>query len=283
MATLPHQSDADADAAKHAFAAWLAELRIQAGAPSYAEIRRRMRKFDVDIPTSTLGDGLTGRRMLSMERAVAVVRACGGDPGLQAECRNRWMLARKGTVAVWPDESPCDTTSDPARAATLLLGHDTQCTVERHGNWRILRWSGDWDFHSVQKLRPHLEEALSDPAQPHLIIDLSATTFLDSGSLGGLIYVLKTLHLRGAVLRLVVGVRADNLSAVGRILIITGTCSVLPAYATLDEALTPVSALARRPPQPGPGIATLPRRCYHGDGCTCSALATPPPIASIAN
>jgi anti-anti-sigma factor len=243
-----------APAPRQAFAHWLARVRLTAGQPSLGELRARMKKFDVDIPKSTLGDGLTGRRMLPMERAVAVVRACGGDTGLQAECRTRWILARDGQLPRTPaDDGTVPPDLAVAPSTTVPLGDLNEregvgCEIVSHDDWQIIRLIGEWDFYTVNSLRPHLDVIIDDNRHPHIAIDLSQTTFMDSCVLGTLVYVLKALRFRGAVLRLVSGVNEAGVARMAKVLMISGLMPVLPVFPTLNEALSPLSTLERSAP-----------------------------------
>ncbi|MFI6585924.1 STAS domain-containing protein [Embleya sp. NPDC050493] len=230
------------------FANWLTLVRLHSGAPSYDEICRRCKKAGVDIPKSTLGDGLTGRRLLSRERALAVVRACGGSQALLAECRSRWTLAKQGRITRTPAEgTPADGLRDADPIDIPLGAHHRRagvtCHIAQHGEWQIVRLSGDWDGQVMPAVRPHLEGAVADTRHPHIVIDLSDVTFMDSSVLGGLVYVLQTMRLRGAVLRLVSGMGAENLARMGKVLIVTGLNQILPVYPTLEIALSPLSTL----------------------------------------
>jgi DNA-binding XRE family transcriptional regulator len=69
-----------------ALACDLRELRRAAGSPSYADLARK-----TGVPRSTLHDGLTGRRLPSLETTLAVAAICGGD---SVEWKRRWMAAR---------------------------------------------------------------------------------------------------------------------------------------------------------------------------------------------
>jgi anti-sigma B factor antagonist len=245
------------------FANWLSLVRLHGGAPSYDEICRRCRKLGVDIPKSTLGDGLTGRRLLTRERALAVVKACGGGQGLLAECRNRWTHAKAGKITATPAEGGPGAGLRDADPVDVPLGAHhrragVSCHVVRHGEWQIVRLSGDWDGQVMPAVRPHLEAIVTDTLHPHVVVDLSDVTFMDSSLLGGLVYVLQTMRLRGAVLRLVSGMSDDNLARMGKVMIITGLNQILPVYPTLEVALSPLSTLDTPAPEGEPDTAEAP-------------------------
>ncbi|GCD99671.1 STAS domain-containing protein [Embleya hyalina] len=244
---LPPARGDDPDPVKD-FANWLCLVRLHGGDPSYDEIRRRCKRAGVDIPKSTLGDGLTGRRLLSRERAIAVVRACGGGQGLLAECRNRWTNAKAGQITRTPAEGGPDIGLRDAEPIDIPLGAHhrragVSCSIIQHGAWQVVRFSGDWDGHVMPAVRPHLESVVADTHHPHVVVDLSDVTFMDSSLLGGLVYVLQTMRLRGAVLRLVSGMGEGNLTRMGKVMIVTGLNQILPVYPTLEVALSPLSAL----------------------------------------
>jgi transcriptional regulator with XRE-family HTH domain len=96
-------SDEQAQSLVATLAAELRELRRAAGSPSYAELARK-----TGVPRSTLHDGLTGRRLPSLETTLAVAAVCGGD---SVEWKRRWMAARAsveepGTALASPAAAP---------------------------------------------------------------------------------------------------------------------------------------------------------------------------------
>jgi anti-sigma B factor antagonist len=247
---------ADRPAAVRSFASWLRALKLRAGDPSYRELERRTRRHGRPVPRSTLHDGLTGARLLSLEQALAVVAVLSGDRALEAECRQRWQAARRGLV-IRP-------VADPEAAA--LDGLDTVRSVhvtrlvndfandfaidEGHlGPWTVLRVTGDLDLYVTHDVKKRLDVAFERRPAPQVIVDLSRATFIDSAGLGVLVYGLKKLRLRGAILRLVVSDPDDALvRQVLRTFSITRLDSVFPTYRSLAEATaqaatgTPVAA-----------------------------------------
>jgi anti-sigma B factor antagonist len=95
----------------------------------------------------------------------------------------------------------------------------------------VLSISGEADLHSAPELRDTIATAIEDGAQ-ELVLDLSATTFVDSMTLGVLLGALKRIRARGGHLRLVVP-GAD----VRRIFEITLLDRVFPLHGTREEAL----------------------------------------------
>nr|WP_237534276.1 STAS domain-containing protein [Streptomyces sp. SID3343] len=175
-----------------------------------------------------------------MNRAVAVVRACGGDARLQAECRTRWELAREGLLQPARDHHEHRAALFAPPGAGTCPG-DTPTVFESvtHGEWRVVRLSGEWDLFAAASLRTQLDAALDDARHPHIVVDLSRTTFLGSVVLGTLVYVLQALHFRGASLRLVPGVGEHSLERVCRVFVITGLHRFMPIHPTLDDARAP--------------------------------------------
>lgn len=89
-------------------AADLRELRRAAGSPSYTDLARK-----TGVPRSTLHDGLTGRRLPSLETTLAVATICGGDP---VTWKRRWVAARTSV-----DEPPLDNTVPRRRRLALVI------------------------------------------------------------------------------------------------------------------------------------------------------------------
>lgn len=87
---------------------------------------------------------------------------------------------------------------------------------------------------------PQLRAALTelvDRGVYHLVIDLEQVSFLDSSGIGVLISVLRCIREHGGSLRL-----TAPRPHVRRVLELTGITTLLPTYATLDEA-APVEPL----------------------------------------
>ncbi|MFI1585584.1 STAS domain-containing protein [Embleya sp. NPDC020630] len=258
---------------RRAFANWLAQIRLRAGQPSLMELCVRMRKFGVHVPKSTLGDGLTGKRLLALDRARALVRACGGDTALQAECQNRWTLAREGRLPTTPTETSitaADVRRTPAIDMPLGIVHEREgvrCELTPHDPWQIVRLHGEWDVHATRRLRPGFDRVLTDEQRPQIIVDLSAVTFMDTAVLSTLLYALKILRQRGAILRVVSGTSDLSLARVGRVMILTCVTPYLPVYPTLEAALSPLSNLETLHPVPNipdPIDSTMPAATITG-------------------
>jgi anti-sigma B factor antagonist len=67
----------------------------------------------------------------------------------------------------------------------------------------LLAVHGDADQHVAADLEDRLSDVIDDGASS-VVLDLSATTFLDSMALGILLHGMKRLHARGGSLRVVV-------------------------------------------------------------------------------
>ena len=90
---------------------------------------------------------------------------------------------------------------------------------------------GDFDIAATDLLRSALAEALS-PDRPKLVVDLSATTFMDSMALGSLIAAGKKASGWGGWMRLVAPP-----ANIRRVLRVTEVDRVFGLYDTVDEAL----------------------------------------------
>jgi anti-sigma B factor antagonist len=96
----------------------------------------------------------------------------------------------------------------------------------------VLVVSGDADLHLAPELRDRLAEAITDGAR-HIVVDLSAVTFIDSMALGVLLGARNRLREAGGHLRLVVPA-----SDVRRIFELSLLDQVFALDSTRDEALT---------------------------------------------
>lgn len=85
------------------FGACLRRLKLWAGDPSFAELRRR-----TGIPSSTLADAFSARRtgLPRLEVVRLVVRACGGGPDEVTRWELGWRRVRERQRAVATAESP---------------------------------------------------------------------------------------------------------------------------------------------------------------------------------
>ncbi len=96
---------------------------------------------------------------------------------------------------------------------------------------RVLVVHGDADLHSAPELRERIHGAIDDGANT-LVVDLSATTLIDSTSLGVLLGGMKRLREENGEMRLVV-----PQAEVRRIFEITMLERIFPLHDTQEEAL----------------------------------------------
>ena len=109
-----------------------------------------------------------------------------------------------------------------ARAISLVRHEDGACVV-------VL--TGEHDLSSADELT----DALAQAAGPATLVDLSETSFIDSAVLGVLIGSHRDATAAGRSWALVVGPGSG--AAVRRILELTGLDTVLPVYASREQAL----------------------------------------------
>ena len=96
---------------------------------------------------------------------------------------------------------------------------------------RVLAVRGDADLHSAPELRERIRGAIDDGANI-VVVDLSATTLIDSTSLGVLLGGMKRLRQQDGQIRLVVP-RPE----VRRVFEITMLDRIFPLHDTQEEAL----------------------------------------------
>jgi anti-sigma B factor antagonist len=103
--------------------------------------------------------------------------------------------------------------------------------VRHDGNACVVALTGEHDLSTVDELIAVLEQATSSPG---MVVDLSATSFIDSAVLGALIESHRGAAASGRRWALVVGKGSG--AAVRRILELTGLDAVMPVYAGLEDA-----------------------------------------------
>lgn len=96
---------------------------------------------------------------------------------------------------------------------------------------RVLAVHGDADLHSAPELRERIRSAIDDGANT-VVVDLSATTLIDSTSLGVLLGGMKRLREQDGELRLVV-----PQAEVRRVFEITMLDRIFPLHDTQEDAL----------------------------------------------
>jgi len=104
---------------------------------------------------------------------------------------------------------------------------------ESHGDILIVLVSGEQDIYTAPALRERLEQALG--ATRGVVVDLSATTFLDSSILGALLEARRAAQERS--LGFVVSLGDEPEPGVERILEITGLVPVFPVVGGREQAL----------------------------------------------
>ena len=103
---------------------------------------------------------------------------------------------------------------------------------------RVLAVHGDADLHSAPELRERIRGAIDDGANT-LVVDLSATTLIDSTSLGVLLGGMKRLREENGEMRLVV-----PQAEVRRVFEITMLDRIFPLHDTQEDALAATSEQA---------------------------------------
>jgi anti-anti-sigma factor len=97
----------------------------------------------------------------------------------------------------------------------------------------VIAPAGELDLHSVDALAPQLDEA-AGADYPHLILDLSAVTLVDSTALGAIAQVQHHFNRRGRKLSVV----APPGSAAAVLLELTGLRSRFSLFGSRDAAST---------------------------------------------
>src|SRR5271168_4446167 len=120
------------------------------------------------------------------------------------------------------------------------MGAEVSVTVRRERGIVIAEVTGDIDLSTVAGLREPLLE-LADSGRP-LIIDLNRVSFIDSAGLGVLIAVARRAETRGGSLHAVCSRPQTR-----RLLWLTGVDRRIPLTATMDAALTLLTASGDAP------------------------------------
>jgi len=106
---------------------------------------------------------------------------------------------------------------------------------EWHDEIPVARMQGEVDASNVQEMADRLRSLLSNRSVA-LVIDLSATTYLDSAGINMLFALAEELRGRQQRLALVVG----NGSPIGRMITLTGLDQTVPVRSALADALSVV-------------------------------------------
>jgi anti-anti-sigma factor len=96
----------------------------------------------------------------------------------------------------------------------------------------VIAPQGDLDLDAVRALAPALDDA-AEADDPHVILDLSVVTLVDSSAFGAVMALQHRLSGQGRTLSVV----APNGSAAAVTLELTGLRSRFTVFPTLDEAL----------------------------------------------
>jgi anti-sigma B factor antagonist len=110
---------------------------------------------------------------------------------------------------------------------------------EWHDEIPVARLHGEVDASNVKELGDRLRGLLSNRSMA-LVIDLSATTYLDSAGINMLFALAEELRGRQQRLALVIGER----SPIARMITLTGLDQTVPVRTTLAEALGDVGQAA---------------------------------------
>jgi anti-anti-sigma factor len=108
---------------------------------------------------------------------------------------------------------------------------DLDLSTSRHGDRAVVTVAGEVDLETASQLGDAAVEAVQD-VSPHLVLDLSGVTFMDSTGLKVLLTSQRRAQLAGGSFAL-----AGPARTVQRILALTGLDQSIPAFPTVDEAL----------------------------------------------
>ena len=107
----------------------------------------------------------------------------------------------------------------------------TSYATREHGRGVVVQPTGRLNMVAAPRLREQLRE-LVETGSRHLVVDLSATEFIDSSGLGALVSGLKAARQAGGDLRI-----AAPTEQVRRVLTLTKLDKVLTAHETAEAAL----------------------------------------------
>jgi len=110
-----------------------------------------------------------------------------------------------------------------------LLAHITD---ERHGDLAVARVEGEIDASNVEWVETRLRTLLTNQSVG-LVVDLSATTYLDSAGIALWFALAEDLRQHQQQLHLVV---VDQ-SSIARMVTLTGLDEAVPTHPTLEQAL----------------------------------------------
>jgi anti-anti-sigma factor len=99
----------------------------------------------------------------------------------------------------------------------------------------VIEMSGEHDLSTAPGLREKLAGAIAE--RDSIVVDLSATEFVDSSILGALLDARQDAQAGGLGFAVAL---ADGARPVARVLEVTGLSSTLPVHATREEAIAAV-------------------------------------------
>jgi len=107
-----------------------------------------------------------------------------------------------------------------------------QVTEERHGDVAVTRVSGEVDASNARWLEDRLRAPLTNQLDA-LVVDLTATTYIDSAGIALLFGLATELRQHQQELRLVVG----EDSPIARMVRLAGLSAAVPTHTALEAAL----------------------------------------------
>jgi len=107
------------------------------------------------------------------------------------------------------------------------------------GGWpvTVLTVLGELDIATISTLGAAVAQILGDDVPPRIVFDMAGLTFCDATGLGGLVAVQRRCDSRGGWMRL-----ARPTGQLQELLDITGLGTTMPAYRTVEQALTATPA-----------------------------------------
>jgi anti-sigma B factor antagonist len=106
--------------------------------------------------------------------------------------------------------------------------------IERIDDVPVARPRGDIDAANARRTRVELIECIEQAAADDLVLDLTATRYIDSAGIDMLLRLSELLRQRRARLRLVIA----PASPLARLAEIVGLSRAMPVHASVEEALS---------------------------------------------
>ena len=66
----------------------------------------------------------------------------------------------------------------------------------------MIKLSGEMDAHGCSEIRPELEK-ITEQKQPHIVIDVSMVSFIDSSGIGAIVFLFKRLKEQKRTMELI--------------------------------------------------------------------------------